>query len=103
MREISRFWIFPIVLLAVWVVPNRNSARPKSAATAGMPDNLPDWCPVTKPPSPAFIPPAPYPSDPPSDTFWLDTEKLWTLVAQTVHDIAGVRKLNGLDCRNPVS
>ena len=37
-------------------------------------------CPVTPAPSPAFTPPAPYPPNPPSGSFWFGTEKLWTLL-----------------------
>src|SRR5215470_7379655 len=35
-------------------------------------------CPTTKPPSELFVPPAPYPTQLPSDSFWLGSEKLWT-------------------------
>ena len=38
----------------------------------------PHTCPVTQPPSKPFTPPAPYPSELPSDRFWLGSEKLWT-------------------------
>ena len=34
-------------------------------------------CPVTRPPNPAFTPPAPYPA-PPADEFWYGTTALWT-------------------------
>ncbi len=80
MPEIFRFWILPVALLAAWVASDDSSVRVKSAATATTPDNPSDSCPVTKPPSPAFIPPAPYPSQPSSGTFWFGTEKLWTLL-----------------------
>jgi hypothetical protein len=36
-------------------------------------------CPVTQPPEPAFIPPAPWPAQPPgTDEFWFGTNGLWT-------------------------
>lgn len=35
-------------------------------------------CPVTKPPLMAVIPPSPYPTELPADSFWLGTENLWT-------------------------
>jgi len=38
----------------------------------------PDSCPVTKPPWMAFIPPSPYPTELPADSFWFGNEKLWT-------------------------
>ena len=36
---------------------------------------IPIGCPVTKPPHPPFVPPAPYPSD---HQVWFGTPKLWT-------------------------
>jgi hypothetical protein len=38
-------------------------------------------CPVTTAPSPAFTPPAPYPPNPPSGSFWFGTAKLWTILS----------------------
>ena len=38
-------------------------------------------CPVTRPPRPAFVPPAPFPRRPPplyGDVFWYGSERLWT-------------------------
>jgi hypothetical protein len=40
--------------------------------------NYPDSCPITKPPLMAFIPPSPYPTELPADSFWFGTENLWT-------------------------
>lgn len=40
--------------------------------------NPSDSCPVTKPPLMAFIPPSPYPTEIPADSFWFGTENLWT-------------------------
>jgi len=37
-----------------------------------------DSCPVTKPSLMAFIPPSPYPTELPADSFWFGNEKLWT-------------------------
>src|SRR5690348_8832142 len=37
-----------------------------------------DSCPVTKPPLMAFIPPSPYPTELPTDSFWFGTPNLWT-------------------------
>jgi hypothetical protein len=37
-----------------------------------------DSCPVTKSPLMAFIPPSPYPTELPANSFWFGTEKLWT-------------------------
>ena len=41
----------------------------------------PDSCPITKPPLMAFIPPSPYPTELPADSFWFGTEKLWTILS----------------------
>jgi hypothetical protein len=38
-------------------------------------------CPTTRPPDPLFVPPAPYPPEPPSlygDKFWYGSNELWT-------------------------
>jgi hypothetical protein len=37
-------------------------------------------CPVTKPPSPAFVPPAPYRGNAGQDAFWYGDKDLWTLL-----------------------
>ena len=42
--------------------------------------DVPESCPVTKPPAHAFVPPSPYPSDTGPDGFWFGGEKLWTLL-----------------------
>ena len=40
-------------------------------------------CPVTKPPSPAFIPPEPYRANPPiASEFWYGSPDLWTLLPE---------------------
>jgi hypothetical protein len=42
----------------------------------------PAFCPATRPPDPPFVPPAPYPLEPPSvvveDKVWYGTNQLWT-------------------------
>jgi hypothetical protein len=40
-------------------------------------DRVPSHCPVTRPPDPAFIPPAPFPAKE-NSRFWLGTKALWT-------------------------
>lgn len=37
-------------------------------------------CPVTVPPDPAFVPPAPFPASLHAGTFWYGTRELWTLL-----------------------
>jgi hypothetical protein len=44
----------------------------------GVLKEVPQSCPVTKPPSHPFIPPSPYPSQTSSSSFWFGSEKLWT-------------------------
>ena len=41
-------------------------------------EEVPQSCPVTKPFAHPFIPPAPYPAEPGSSSFWFGTDKLWT-------------------------
>ena len=44
-----------------------------------------DTCPVTRAPQPAFVPPAPYPSQPPPayvGQFWYGTSDLWTMLEE---------------------
>jgi|SRR5215472_3750173 len=43
-------------------------------------DDVPKSCPITKPPDHPFIPPAPYPAETGSDSFWFGNERLWTMV-----------------------
>jgi hypothetical protein len=56
------------LLLAACGPPAANAPAPAS-------------CPTTRPPDPAFVPPAPYPATPPSvegDKVWYGTNQLWT-------------------------
>jgi hypothetical protein len=41
---------------------------------------VPETCPVTKPPAQPFVPPPPYGTDHGPDQFWYGTESLWTLL-----------------------
>jgi hypothetical protein len=41
---------------------------------------VPESCPVTKPPAHPFVPPSPYPTQTGHDGFWFGTDKLWTLL-----------------------
>jgi len=47
-------------------------------AAAGSRQPNPDSCPITKPPLMALVPPSPYPTELPADSFWFGNEKLWT-------------------------
>jgi hypothetical protein len=48
--------------------------------TAITPDDVPKTCPITKPPDPPFIPPAPYSAEVDPASFWFGTPRLWTLL-----------------------
>jgi hypothetical protein len=50
----------------------------RAAATAqNTSDQVPSTCTITKPPSPPYTPPPPYPSEL-GEGFWFGSEKLWT-------------------------
>jgi hypothetical protein len=57
--------------------PKRDLAAIIEDAVSRSP-NSSDSCRVTKPPLMAFIPPSPYPTELPADSFWFGTENLWT-------------------------
>ena len=40
-----------------------------------------DACPITRAPILPFVPPAPYPIDPPAGTFWFGTSSFWTMLS----------------------
>jgi hypothetical protein len=40
----------------------------------------PNTCPVTVPPQPGFVPPDPYPPEPPFEQVWYGTPDLWTIL-----------------------
>lgn len=64
------------------LTPERRAVMPPITpwATGELADHpLPTTCPVSRPPSRPFVPPAPYAAKPPGDrTFWFGTERLWT-------------------------
>jgi hypothetical protein len=48
-----------------------------------VPDKPPATCPITRAPDTAFVPPAPYPPEPPEryvNEFWYGTPELWTML-----------------------
>jgi YVTN family beta-propeller protein len=55
-------------------------AEQDASLGTGRSDDVPETCPVTKPPSPPFVPPSPYSTDHSEGSFWFGTERLWTLV-----------------------
>jgi hypothetical protein len=55
------------------------AGEPGHVSAAASPTD-PNACPVTVPPQPAFVPPEPYPSEPPFDQVWYGTAELWTIL-----------------------
>ena len=58
---------------------------PESSESAGESSPSPTTrdvggCPVTVPPQPAFVPPEPYPPEPPFEQAWYGTAELWTIL-----------------------
>jgi hypothetical protein len=56
-------------------------AAPAARSVAARAGAAPGSCPTTRPPDPAFVPPAPYPPTPPSvedGKVWYGTDELWT-------------------------
>jgi hypothetical protein len=56
-------------------------AAPAARSVAARAGAAPGSCPTTRPPDPAFVPPAPYPPRPPSvedGKVWYGTDELWT-------------------------
>jgi hypothetical protein len=47
----------------------------------GVRNEIPEACPVTRPPAQPFVPPPPYWTDHGPNSFWYGTESLWTLLA----------------------
>ncbi|HEV2491718.1 MAG TPA: hypothetical protein VG204_01455 [Terriglobia bacterium] len=62
------------------LTPERRAVTPPitTPATGGLPERPPATCPVSRPPSRPFVPPAPYPAKPGEGAFWFGTAKLWT-------------------------
>ena len=77
-----------VAFAGTWIV-NRGSIErapdriaPLSTADVNTPPET-DGCPVTVPPQPGFVPPKPYPSEPPDlyDSVWYGTAELWTMLS----------------------
>jgi hypothetical protein len=54
------------------------SASSISLVASPIPTEAGATCPVTKPPSSAFVPPSPYPRETAQNQFWFGSDKLWT-------------------------
>lgn len=79
--------VFALVLMLLAACGRTASQAPVFRATAAstlaaaINPVVPRSCPVTRPPEPAFVPPAPYPSVPPGNHFWYGSPALWTQLA----------------------
>lgn len=74
-----------ILLLAAVILTAIGQAGTAIAALAANPVDYgpPATCPVTRPPSPPFVPPSPYPATTSLGAFWFGTQRLWTLLPTT--------------------
>jgi hypothetical protein len=82
--------VFPLAIIAlftlIWFIaqqtPDSTQAAlaPASQQRDRMRIQVPEACPVTKPPAQPFVPPPPYWTDHAADCFWYGTESLWTLL-----------------------
>lgn len=82
--------IFPLAIISLFAtmclgalqsLPSTTSAfESASQQQDRVQKQVPEACPVTKPPAQPFVPPPPYWTDHGSDQFWYGTESLWTLL-----------------------
>jgi hypothetical protein len=83
----SRFFTLAFISLLTpicFVGPQTHHwTQPTLASTSRPPQEriskeIPESCPITRPPAHPFVPPSPYPSKIRPDGFWFGTNKLWT-------------------------
>jgi hypothetical protein len=82
--------IFPLIVISLLTPISFGAVQSPSSTQAALPSTsqhllqdavrqqIPESCPVTKPPAHPFVPPSPYPNDTGSSEFWFGTDKLWT-------------------------
>lgn len=71
--------LFTSICFVAFPVPHPARAALASRQVQGpRTDEVPQSCPVTKPSAHPFVPPAPYPAEPGTGSFWFGTDKLWT-------------------------
>ena len=79
----SRVFLLAIIALFTPIAlqtPHSTQAALASASQDRVRKEVPDACPVTKPPNQPFVPPPPYWTHHNADQFWYGTESLWTLL-----------------------
>lgn len=83
--------VFPLAIISLFTpicfialqTPRSIQATPRSESRHlqdRVRKEIPEACPVTKPPAQPFVPPPPYWTDHGPDGFWYGTESLWTLL-----------------------
>ena len=73
------FLVFSTALSVTACSPSAVPAAVAAAAAGGASEIPEEMCRVTQAPGAPFVPPAPYPANPPSkDLFWYGTAALWT-------------------------
>jgi hypothetical protein len=80
-RLLITFLLTPSSFTAVQALALTQSARISATQRPllyAVPEQVPESCPITKPPAHPFVPPSPYPSQISPDGFWFGTGKLWT-------------------------
>lgn len=79
-RSLFALVSFTLISFVVMRSPDSTQAVPVSAwrpLPLTVKNEVPESCPVTKPPTPPFVPPSPYPQETGPDGFWIGTNKLW--------------------------
>jgi len=71
-----------ILVAGIAMVLGRSYGATSALAESRNDSGLPATCPVTRAPSPPFVPPSPYPVTPGPGSFWFGTQKLWTNVSE---------------------
>jgi hypothetical protein len=74
-------WVVGALMISAWA----GIKEPGEISTPGSNPSLtrvssagPNTCPVTVPPQPGFVPPEPYPPEPPFEQVWYGVPELWT-------------------------
>jgi len=87
-----RSHVFPLAIISLFnpicfvalQTPHSTQGAALASASRQMQDGVrkevPEACPVTKPPAQPFVPPPPYWTDHGTDAFWFGTRKLWILL-----------------------
>jgi hypothetical protein len=81
-----RSYVFPLAIISLltpvyfMALQAPRSTQAVVRSTSQQLQEVPEGCPVTRPPAQPFVPPPPYWTDHDPDGFWFGTKKLWTLL-----------------------